>query len=67
MRYTNDKPEHIINETALRNIEIRAFWHGLSEAQIPQYSRLEITAMKFNLSIDRIKSIVYKNPKKINK
>lgn len=67
MKFTNDIPDHIINITALRNIEIRGFWHGLSyRSRLSQYERLEIVAAKYKLSIDRIKSIVYKNPKDCN-
>ena len=56
-----------LSENLLRNIEIRAFWGGLKYSNRPQYERLDIIAKKFKISLDRVKQIVYRHAKDVNK
>ena len=67
LKFTFAESDHIINENTLRNVEIRAFWGGLKYSDRPQYERLDITAKKFKISLDRVKQIVYRHAKDVNK
>ncbi len=67
LKFTFAKDSHVVNENLLRNIEIRAFWGGLKYSNRPQYERLDIIAKKFKISLDRVKQIVYRHAKDVNK
>jgi len=47
-------------DTTIRDIEIRAFWGGLSYCDIPSKEKIDIIQSKFHVSEESVKRAVYR-------
>ena len=56
-------PYSLINHTAVRNLQVQAFWHGLSYTTKSRQEKLGIIEREFHLGQKSIELIIYGKPK----